>query len=148
MRNNKKTLVYIIIIVTVAISLSIILAFFNNRDTGPGKYDDLAQCITKNGVKFFGAFWCPHCAEQKKLFGNSTKLLPYVECSTPNAVNQTQECMDAKIESYPTWQFADGSRTSKVLKPEELATLSQCTASLPITNTKEASSTSTQANSK
>jgi hypothetical protein len=57
--------------------------------------------------------------------------LPYVECSTPDAAGQTQACTDAKIESYPTWEFADGSRISQVMTPERLAELTGCTASLP-----------------
>lgn len=47
----------------------------------PGKYDTFAQCITDSGAKFFGAYWCPHCAAQKALFGKSAKKLPYYECA-------------------------------------------------------------------
>ncbi|MES2059898.1 MAG: hypothetical protein V4438_02625 [Patescibacteria group bacterium] len=135
----KKQSTYIIIIVLAAILLTAGLSLLNNSSapSGPGQYDALATCLADKGVKFYGAFWCPHCAEQKKLFGASAKLLPYIECSTPDAANQTQACIDAKIESYPTWQFADGSRQSGAITPADLAAKSGCSlgdaSSTPIT---------------
>ena len=62
------------------------------------------------GAIFYGAFWCPHCVAQKKAFGSSAKLLPYVECSTADGQGQTQVCKDKKIEGYPTWELKDGTR--------------------------------------
>jgi thiol-disulfide isomerase/thioredoxin len=93
-------------------------------DTGPGKYDQFAQCLSEKGAKFYGAFWCPHCQEQKRMFGKSVGLLPYVECSLPDGKTQTQVCKDAGIESYPTWIFADGS---KVTGEQQLASLAEKT---------------------
>ncbi len=55
----------------------------------------------------FGAYWCPHCADQKALFGKSVKQLPYFECSVNG--QQTQACNDRGITSYPTWQFDDAT---------------------------------------
>ena len=60
--------------------------------TLPGKYDGLAQCLKDKGVIFYGAFWCPHCQNTKKQFGNSAPLLPYVECSEPDQKTQTPIC--------------------------------------------------------
>lgn len=77
------------------------------RDT---KYDAFAQCLKDKGATFYGAFWCPHCKAQKKMFGSSASLLPYVECSTPDGSAQTKTCIDKKIEGYPTWELADGTR--------------------------------------
>jgi len=92
----------------------------------PGKYDALAQCLDERDVTFYGAFWCPHCREQKQLFGKSADLLPYVECSTPNKRGQLEVCSTAGIESYPTWEFADGKRVTGVLTPKELSEQSGC----------------------
>lgn len=89
------------------------------------QYDSFAQCISDAGAKFYGAYWCPHCQAQKKLFENS-KMLPYVECSTPNGQAQTQVCIDAKITGYPTWVFADGSREDGELTFEKLAEKTNC----------------------
>src|SRR3989344_2569098 len=92
----------------------------------PGKYDTLANCLTEKGVTFYGAFWCPHCQEQKSIFGKSQKLLPYVECSTPDGKAQTPICVEKKIDGYPTWEFADGSRIIAVVNPEVLAEKAGC----------------------
>jgi hypothetical protein len=94
--------------------------------TLPGKYDAVAQCLVEKGATFYGAFWCPHCQEQKKMFGNSAKLLPYVECSQPNGKDQTQICIDKQITQYPTWEFADGSRLTGEREPAELAEKAGC----------------------
>lgn len=94
--------------------------------TLPGKYDSLAQCLGEKGAKFYGAFWCPHCQAQKKMFGNSEKLLPYVECSLPDGKTQTQECIDKQVQQYPTWEFADGSRLTGEQQPAALAEKTGC----------------------
>ncbi len=91
----------------------------------PGKFDTFAQCLKDQGATFYGAFWCPHCKAQKELFGDSVKLLNYVECSLPDASGQTQNCKDKKIEGYPTWEFKDGSRLNQSTL-EELATKTSC----------------------
>ncbi len=78
----------------------------------PGQYDTFAQCIKDSGAVFYGAFWCSHCQDQKKEFGDSGRLLPYTECSTPDTKGQTLVCKEKGINSYPTWIFKDGSQVS------------------------------------
>lgn len=64
----------------------------------------LAEHLSKTGAKFYGASWCPHCAEQKEIFGSSVKRLPYVECSPGGpGTPQAPVCSQAGVESYPTW---------------------------------------------
>lgn len=97
--------------------------------TATGEYDDFAQCLTEKGVKMYGAFWCPHCQDQKKEFGKSWKVFEknngYVECSTPGR-QQTEECNSLGIQSYPTWEFADGKRQGGVFAISHLSQLSGC----------------------
>src|SRR5262249_43959378 len=64
----------------------------------------LASYLSQHNVKMYGAYWCPHCQEQKEMFGASASRVPYVECS-PNGQGRPQatECRDAKIQMYPTW---------------------------------------------
>jgi len=95
-------------------------------DTTPGPLDGFTQCLADKDTVFYGAFWCTHCQNQKKLFGKSSKLLPYVECSTPDGRGQTQECIDKGIGGYPTWEFADGSRESGEVSLERLSEKSGC----------------------
>ena len=78
----------------------------------PGDLDIFATCLKDSGAMFYGAYWCPHCQTQKKMFGKSEKLLPYIECSTPDGRGQLPVCKDAGIRSYPTWRFSDGEERS------------------------------------
>lgn len=91
----------------------------------PGKYDDFAKCVSERGAKMYGAYWCPHCKEQKAMFGNSWKYIDYVECSASDG-SQLQLCKDAGILGYPTWEFKNGSRESGSLSLEELARATSC----------------------
>lgn len=81
----------------------------------------LAEHLDRTGAKFYGAFWCPNCQDQKKAFGASGDRLPYVECS-PNGRNGgvAFECASASITAFPTWEIR-GQRYQSVLTPEELA---------------------------
>jgi len=96
-----------------------------------GEYNEFTQCVADSGATFYGAFWCPHCLEQKRLFGSSNRALPYVECSTPDQQSQTQECIDANVQSYPTWEFGDGSRETGSLPLSLIAERTNC--ALPVT---------------
>ncbi len=74
----------------------------------------------------YGAFWCPHCQNQKKMFGSAADLLPYVECSTPDGKGQLTICKEKNIEGYPTWEFSDGTRLSGEVPLQTLAAKSGC----------------------
>lgn len=96
------------------------------NDTGPGKLDSFATCLKDQGAIFYGTFWCSHCIATKKLFGKSAKLLPYVECSTPDGNGTNQICTDNKILGYPTWIFKDGSRLTGEVSLETLSEKTSC----------------------
>ncbi len=98
--------------------------------SGGGEYDSFAKCLTEKNVKMYGAYWCPHCQNQKKLFGSSWKYVTYVECSLPNAQGQTDECKAAGIEGYPTWDFGSGERQSGELTIAQISQLSGCPVNL------------------
>ncbi|TSC60412.1 MAG: hypothetical protein LiPW15_290 [Parcubacteria group bacterium LiPW_15] len=91
------------------------------------KYDSFATCLKDSGAVFYGAFWCPHCQDQKAEFGRSERLLPYVECSMPDGQTETQVCIDKGIKSYPTWEFKDGSREYGKLDFSTLVKKTGCT---------------------
>lgn len=82
----------------------------------------LAIHLAEQGVKMYGADWCPHCQDQKALFGAAAKRLPYIECALGRAGGQTQECRNAGITNYPTWDIK-GQRYVEVLSPIRLAEL-------------------------
>ena len=107
-KNIKIFLSVIGVLIVGVIGLALVRS--TSAPAGPGKYDTFAQCIKDSGATFYGAFWCPHCQAEKKLFGSSAHLLPYVECSTPDGNGTTQICKDQGITSFPTWILKDGTR--------------------------------------
>ena len=86
----------------------------------------LAEHLTEAGVLFYGASWCPHCQEQKLLFGASAGRLPYIECSPagPNTP-QAPSCNRAGVQSYPTWVINGQAFAGRVLSLAELAEISR-----------------------
>jgi hypothetical protein len=92
---------------------------------GGGDYDEFAKCLTENKVVMYGAFWCPHCQNQKDTFGESFDFIEYVECSLPDKSGQTQVCKDKGIKSYPTWDIK-GVMHSGELSLSKLSELSGC----------------------
>lgn len=126
MNSNIKIFISVIVLLIVGVVVTVLLRSSSVSPAGAGKYDGFAQCLKDQGATFYGAFWCPHCQAQKKLFGSSVKLLPYVECSTLDASGQTQICIDKGIKSYPTWEFADGSRLDGEIPLADLAAKTSC----------------------
>jgi glutaredoxin len=105
----------------VLILLAVVSIVLTACSSGPGAADPLAQCMTDNGAVMYGTEWCPHCANQKKLFDSSFRLVNYVDCDL-----NRQACNDAGVTGYPTWVFADGSRLSGTQQLYALAESSDC----------------------
>ncbi|MEK6947280.1 MAG: hypothetical protein AABX32_06760 [Nanoarchaeota archaeon] len=93
------------------------------------QYDNFAKCLTDNGAKMYGAYWCSHCNNQKEMFGGSVQYIDYTECSLPDNSGQTQVCLNANIQAYPTWEFKDGSRMQGELTLAQLSQKSGCSLS-------------------
>ena len=125
MKISKPVLVIGIIIVIILVGF-IGFNIIGNTAKAPGKYDSFAKCLTYNGVKMYGAYWCPHCNNQKQMFGNGWQYVNYIECSLPNKAGQTQFCNQAGIKAYPTWEFQDGKRIEGELTFAQLSQNSNC----------------------
>ena len=81
----------------------------------------LAEQLAKTGAKFYGTDWCPHCQEQKRLFGASANRLPYVECSPHGRYGpEAPACAAAHVQRYPTWMIK-GRRIEGLLTLKQLA---------------------------
>lgn len=67
----------------------------------------LAQHLTKVGAKMYGAWWCPHCYDQKQLFGQEALAdLSYVECAPDGLNSQTALCQSIdQLKGFPTWEI-------------------------------------------
>lgn len=67
--------------------------------------EKLAKFMSEKGMVMFGAYWCPHCQDQKKLFGDAFKYVDYVECDEKGPNANPDECVANGIEGYPTWVY-------------------------------------------
>ena len=122
---QKKYTIFIVFIVLIIIAVAGIGIYSGAGTQKPNPLDGFAQCLKANGAEFYGAFWCPHCLEQKDEFGSAKQYLPYIECS--NADNsQTQICKDKKIDGYPTWIFKDGTKQTGAMSLDALAQKTGC----------------------
>ncbi len=97
--------------------LSVVLA---GCTSGPGEYDSFAKCLTEKGVKMYGTEWCPHCQNQKRLFGSSFDNINYIDCDI-----RREECVNAGIQGYPTW-IIKGQQYPGEKSLEELSDLTGC----------------------
>lgn len=79
-----------------------------------------AKALTDSGTRFFGAAWCPFCTEQKQLFEDGYKFLPFIEVTNPDRT-PNQVAIDEGITEYPTWEFPNGSRLTGVQSLQTLA---------------------------
>ncbi len=85
---------------------------------------ELAVHLNQIGAKKYGAYWCPHCYEQKQLFGKEAfSKIDYIECDAKGKNAQPQVCKDAGVKSYPNWEI-NGELVEGVKTLDELADLS------------------------
>jgi hypothetical protein len=98
----------------ITIAIAIVVAFaaayyfgWHRRNT---RLDAFAKCLTAKQAKMYGAFWCPHCEDQKEKFGSSFEYAPYVECGIKGSNAIAAVCTEAGIKRFPTWIFEDGTR--------------------------------------
>lgn len=84
----------------------------------------LAQHLTSIGAKMFGAYWCPHCHDQKQLFGREAAAqITYIECDPNGQNSQAALCAARDIKGYPSWEI-NGQLVSGTKTLQELADLS------------------------
>ncbi len=90
---------------------------------------ELAKHLKSINAKMYGAYWCPHCCEQKEFFGKDAfKEFNYIECADGGKDAQTATCQAVGAEltkqgkkfGFPTWEI-NGQLYSQRLTPQELA---------------------------
>jgi Vitamin K epoxide reductase family len=85
---------------------------------------ELAKHLTQKGAKLYSAYWCPHCYEQKQLFGKQAWAeVTNIECAADAKKNpQPEACAQAGIKGFPTW-IIDGKSDPGVKKLAKLGEL-------------------------
>ena len=104
----------------IGVALLFIVFIFMALGKRPAKYTDFATCLSESGTTMYGTDWCPHCQDQKRLFGRAFKDVDYVNCDYSN------KCALNGVQSYPTWIYPDGERATGVQELEVLAEKSGC----------------------
>ena len=85
---------------------------------------ELADHLTRSGAVMYSAYWCPHCHEQKELFGRqASDRLQVVECAPDGRNNQADLCRSKGLTGFPSWEI-NGEIDSGVRPLDELADLS------------------------
>lgn len=85
---------------------------------------NLAKHLQSTGAVFYGAYWCPHCHDQKQLFGReAAQFIPYVECAQDAPNTEMARCQAANVQGFPTW-VVNGQTVRGTQSLEELAQLS------------------------
>ena len=80
-----------------------VVVYLGLRKRG-SRLDSFAKCVASKQAKMYGAYWCPHCADQKEMFESSFQYVPYVECGVQGSRDEAQVCKDAGVKHFPTWQ--------------------------------------------
>ncbi|MEB3201135.1 MAG: vitamin K epoxide reductase family protein [Synechococcaceae cyanobacterium] len=87
----------------------------------------LADHLTATGAAMYTAYWCPHCHEQKELFGReASQRLKVIECAPDGRNSQAELCASKRIEGFPTWEIK-GKLESGVKPLAKLAAMSDYT---------------------
>jgi uncharacterized membrane protein/glutaredoxin len=93
---------------TAAVTVVAALGVFAVSPEGATSYQiALARHLTATKATMYGAYWCPHCVEQKELFSSASSMVPYVECDPKGAGARPDLCERASVKSFPTWVIGD-----------------------------------------
>jgi hypothetical protein len=114
------------VVIVVLIVAAFALTYYLGRRRRSSRLDAFAQCLASKQAKMYGAYWCPHCGDEERMFGSSFKYVPYVECGVPGSRAETPECKADGIKHYPTWVFASGERHEGTLPLQTLGQMTGC----------------------
>lgn len=95
--------------------------YYNNH-----RYDGFAKCLASTQTKMYGLYWCPHCAEQKAMFGRAFRHVPYVECAIKGSRELAPACAAAGVKLFPSWQFGNNHPVEGVFPLQELSDKTGC----------------------
>lgn len=117
---SRKTSIY------GGIALLFVLAWVAGWYYRNHRYDEFAKCLASKQTKMYGLYWCPHCAEQKEMFGKAFRYVPYVECAIKDSRELAPACQAAAVKLFPSWQFGTNPPKPGVFPLEELSDKTGC----------------------
>ena len=113
-------------LITAGIVVLFILAYGAGWYFRNHRHDGFAKCLASKQAKMYGLYWCPHCAEQKEMFGKAFRYVPYVECAIKGGGGITPECKAAGLKLFPSWQFGSNPPQEGVFPLEKLSDKTGC----------------------
>ncbi len=119
-RSSRNTLIWGGIVMVLILAYGAWWYYTNHR------YDGFAKCLASKQTKMYGLYWCPHCAEQKAMFGKAFQYVPYVECAIKGSRELAPACSAAGVKLFPSWQFGSNPPKEGVYPLEELSDKTGC----------------------
>jgi hypothetical protein len=119
-QSQKKKLVW------GGIVLLLVMAYAGYWEYRNHRYDGFAKCLTSKQAKMYGLYWCPHCAEQKAMFGKAFQYVSYVECGIKDSHELAPACQTAGVKLFPSWQFGGNPPKEGVLSLDALRDKTGC----------------------
>jgi hypothetical protein len=120
---SRKSLIWVGVMVAIIVGYVGFWYYSNHR------YDGFAKCLATKQAKMYGLYWCPHCIEQKEMFGKAFQYVPYVECAIKDSHELAPACAAAGVKLFPSWQFGANKPVEGVFPMQELSDKTGC--SLP-----------------
>ncbi len=117
----KKILIWAGILIVLAI------AYYTGWHYKNHKYDAFAHCLGAHQARMYGLYWCPHCLEQKEMFGEAFHYVPYTECAIKGSSEMAVACKVAGVKLFPSWQFGIDPPKEGILSLEALSQKTGCT---------------------
>ena len=118
-KSAKKLSLVVSGLVLIAVGLLLyFLVFSGSSPDTPA--ERLASCLTDQGATMYGLPSCPHCQDQKDMFGDAFKYVDYVDCS-----EHREKCINDGVRTVPTWKISDETVVG-TQELEELANRADC----------------------
>jgi hypothetical protein len=81
----------------------------------------LGECLADNGWTMYGTSTCPHCKNQKALFGAAFEEVNYIDC-----IAESQKCAIAGISGVPVWRGPNSLELQGTQQLQSLAEAAGC----------------------
>lgn len=118
---DKKPFIVVFLVTLILLVGGIFAITREQKKTSYTGLDDFAKCLTEKNTVMYGAYWCSHCQNTKKTFGDSFQYIKYVECT-----QDVKTCTDLKISGYPTWIIGGEKRFEGEQTLQQLSSATSC----------------------
>lgn len=119
--NNDKLKNGIVFFVIILLFAGFLAYGFYNKNNSSVLVEQVAQCLSETDAILYGTLTCPHCIDQKNMFGEYVSKIEFVNCE-----QNLQECLEKGVNAYPTW-IINGRSYVGTRDLKTLYNLAECT---------------------